>query len=219
MSKRILTPARKRYQLNWVNAYNRKHREIMQMYTQFLRLAFPERYLAISRKHQINHRDKCNARSRESVRRCREEYPHAHAIYSGLLRLAFPEKHHLPSIQRTKEWRKRNPERVKFLSKQWARNNPEKAKAVQIAGQIIRRTREKSAFVENCSQKILTLLQELHCHWCGDLLSNKTRCIDHVHPLARGGKHQPDNLVASCKSCNSSKGAKLVSEWRGRIAA
>lgn len=37
--------------------------------------------------------------------------------------------------------------------------------------------------------------------------------IDHVVPLSRGGTHDYDNLQCLCKSCNSSKGAKLMSEW------
>ena len=42
-------------------------------------------------------------------------------------------------------------------------------------------------------------------------------CIDHVHPLSRGGSNDPDNLVVCCWSCNSSKKDKLVSEWSGPI--
>lgn len=37
--------------------------------------------------------------------------------------------------------------------------------------------------------------------------------IDHIVPLSRGGTHDRSNLQCLCKSCNSSKGAKLMSEW------
>ena len=37
--------------------------------------------------------------------------------------------------------------------------------------------------------------------------------IDHVVPLSRGGKHEIENLLPACRSCNSSKGAKLLEEW------
>lgn len=43
--------------------------------------------------------------------------------------------------------------------------------------------------------------------------------IDHVVPLARGGRDEPSNVVPACKPCNSSKNDRLLSEWRGRIAA
>lgn len=37
--------------------------------------------------------------------------------------------------------------------------------------------------------------------------------IDHLVPLARGGLHQPSNIVAACGSCNSSKCDRLITEW------
>lgn len=38
--------------------------------------------------------------------------------------------------------------------------------------------------------------------------------VDHVVPLARGGRDEADNVLPVCISCNSSKGARLISEWR-----
>lgn len=38
--------------------------------------------------------------------------------------------------------------------------------------------------------------------------------IDHVIPLARGGRHAEGNLAPACRSCNSSKGDKLMIEWK-----
>lgn len=38
----------------------------------------------------------------------------------------------------------------------------------------------------------------------GDL---KWATIDHIHPRAHGGSHDPDNLTLACLSCNSKKGA------------
>jgi 5-methylcytosine-specific restriction endonuclease McrA len=37
---------------------------------------------------------------------------------------------------------------------------------------------------------------------------------DHVVPITRGGKSTLDNLVTSCKRCNSSKKGKTAEEWR-----
>ena len=38
---------------------------------------------------------------------------------------------------------------------------------------------------------------------------------DHVMPLALGGSNDAANIVASCPSCNMSKGAKHPIEWAG----
>lgn len=44
--------------------------------------------------------------------------------------------------------------------------------------------------------------------------SNKPLHCDHVHPKSKGGSDDLDNLVTACESCNTSKGDKLIHEWR-----
>lgn len=36
---------------------------------------------------------------------------------------------------------------------------------------------------------------------------------DHVYPIARGGLDEASNVVPACRSCNSSKCHRLISEW------
>jgi hypothetical protein len=43
--------------------------------------------------------------------------------------------------------------------------------------------------------------------------------IDHIIPLIRGGNNLAHNLVPCCRKCNSSKGSKLLSEWKPEIYA
>jgi 5-methylcytosine-specific restriction endonuclease McrA len=38
--------------------------------------------------------------------------------------------------------------------------------------------------------------------------------VDHVLPLILGGTNYEGNLAPCCKSCNSSKGARLLVKWR-----
>lgn len=52
------------------------------------------------------------------------------------------------------------------------------------------------------------------CSYCGDV--EATMRVDHVTLLSRGGTNEADNLVVACMPCNSSKGFKLLTEWRGR---
>jgi len=56
--------------------------------------------------------------------------------------------------------------------------------------------------------------QELpkECVFCGSMQDLQT---DHLIPRARGGTDSADNLVLSCRSCNSSRGDKGVFEWLG----
>ena len=54
------------------------------------------------------------------------------------------------------------------------------------------------------------------CHWCEEPIEGAPHA-DHVVPLSRGGAGTIDNVVVSCASCNLSKGAKLVEEWRPEL--
>jgi len=52
------------------------------------------------------------------------------------------------------------------------------------------------------------------CHYCG---SSENLTIDHIVAEVSGGAHTDDNLVACCRSCNSSKGTKSYDDflaWR-----
>ena len=46
------------------------------------------------------------------------------------------------------------------------------------------------------------------CQYCNRTAEN----IDHVVPRSRGGPHAWDNVVASCRACNSRKEDRLLSE-------
>lgn len=48
------------------------------------------------------------------------------------------------------------------------------------------------------------------CFYC----TEPADTVDHVVPLIRGGTNYEGNLVPACKSCNSSKSARTVAEWR-----
>jgi len=41
--------------------------------------------------------------------------------------------------------------------------------------------------------------------------------VEHVIPIARGGRHSIGNLLPACRPCNTSKGQSLVVEWRARL--
>lgn len=40
--------------------------------------------------------------------------------------------------------------------------------------------------------------------------------MDHVVPLSRGGRHSIGNILPACESCNLSKHASYLVEWRRR---
>ncbi|HEX8510460.1 MAG TPA: HNH endonuclease [Propionibacteriaceae bacterium] len=53
------------------------------------------------------------------------------------------------------------------------------------------------------------------CAYCGEC---RPLTMDHVVPLARGGRHAIGNLAPACETCNKRKGSMLLVEWRYRSA-
>ena len=52
------------------------------------------------------------------------------------------------------------------------------------------------------------------CYYCGEQVPPKELTMDHLVPLARGGRSNKGNLVASCKECNTRKKIMLPLEWQ-----
>ncbi|MBY0488404.1 MAG: HNH endonuclease [Gemmatimonadaceae bacterium] len=61
--------------------------------------------------------------------------------------------------------------------------------------------------LRDCSQR---------CVYCATPLDQHTATLDHVVPLARGGAHDPGNVVAACGPCNRLKGDLLPFEFFAR---
>lgn len=51
------------------------------------------------------------------------------------------------------------------------------------------------------------------CYYCEKKFSFKQLTMDHLVPLARGGRSTKDNLVPSCKDCNNLKKSMMPLEW------
>ncbi len=75
---------------------------------------------------------------------------------------------------------------------------------------------KRKAFKSHKRQRIYNKTQG-RCGYCGVNLAPDNFQVDHIHPLARGGTNLDINLVASCETCNKSKGKMTVSEFKEYI--
>jgi 5-methylcytosine-specific restriction enzyme A len=57
------------------------------------------------------------------------------------------------------------------------------------------------------------------CHWCRKETPVKELTMDHVVPIARGGKSTRSNVVPACKTCNNKKKQLLPMEWEACVQA
>lgn len=57
------------------------------------------------------------------------------------------------------------------------------------------------------------------CYYCGQKVGYANLTMDHIIPLARGGRSTKDNLVQCCKECNNKKKGSLPVEWEEYLEA
>jgi len=57
------------------------------------------------------------------------------------------------------------------------------------------------------------------CYYCGAQTPPKALTMDHVVPIARGGKSTKGNIVPACKTCNNRKKQLLPMEWEAYLNA
>jgi 5-methylcytosine-specific restriction endonuclease McrA len=60
------------------------------------------------------------------------------------------------------------------------------------------------------SRKSILTRDNYTCQYCG--AKEKQMTVDHVVPKRHGGKTEWENLVCSCRACNSRKGGRLIKE-------
>jgi len=56
------------------------------------------------------------------------------------------------------------------------------------------------------------------CHYCNCKTPIDCLTMDHIVPIARGGRSTKGNLVTACKSCNNKKKQLLPMEWEEYLA-
>lgn len=73
-----------------------------------------------------------------------------------------------------------------------------------------------------CKTIVNLLYRSQHrCEYCGfpfdDRVKGRRFTVDHVVPKTKGGSDEIENLKAACSSCNTSKGAKTIEEFRNML--
>lgn len=75
----------------------------------------------------------------------------------------------------------------------------------------VRREREKARELR-ASQWWKNEIAKGVCHYCGRKVGKDALTMDHVIPVARGGRSVKSNCVPCCKECNNAKKAKTPAE-------
>jgi 5-methylcytosine-specific restriction endonuclease McrA len=113
-----------------------------------------------------------------------------------------PEKRYLWQ----KEWRQRNPEKIKVSKAKERKNHPEKG---QYESRL-RRARILLAPGNGVTAEQWKYILTFYGNKCLKCGTTKNITADHVIPLVKGGAHDMTNIQPLCKSCNSSKHSSII---------
>lgn len=109
--------------------------------------------------------------------------------------------------------RRKNPE-VRAKSAQWWAENPEKHRIYQANRRSRKLNNPGSVGVSERDWLRLVNRYQSCCAYCGRKPDSIE--LDHVIPLSKGGRHAIGNVLPACTSCNRSKNARLLADWRFR---
>ena len=130
-------------------------------------------------------------------------------------------RYHQSRLEIAREYRKAHRDRIREFSAAYHQANAEAIRARKRdydsqnrdkgrAREERRRARKMAAGVYLVTAKDIRRLLAQPCAYCGA----KSEHIDHVLPLARGGRHSIGNLAPACAKCNQTKHSKTVMEWK-----
>lgn len=157
-----------------------------------------EQKRAYNRAYRILHRKKLDARNAEYRKAHSEEL----RVYSA-------------------NWRAKNQDRIRATRVRYSREHPEKQKAWaannldKIASYAaMRRAVKMQVTIEDrkaiaAVYRLAKSATRIPCYLCGKPTKKGKRHVDHVIPLATGGKHASSNLAICCAGCNQRKFKKM----------
>jgi len=109
--------------------------------------------------------------------------------------------------ENSRRYRQRHPEKQNEIHRNYNQRNPNVWRTIAQN----RRTRKLENGLFKVTIKDMNNILTKPCAYCG---SKKQITLDHVIPISRGGTHSIGNLLPACKSCNSKKHAKFITEWK-----
>lgn len=123
---------------------------------------------------------------------------------------AYYKKNKAILIQKMVEYNRKNKEAYLERMRRWRKNNPEK---VQVWVRN-RRLKVKNVWHKIADIERMLTAQSGKCIYCRvDITERKSREVDHIIPVSRGGTGDPRNLQLLCVSCNRKKRAQLPEEF------
>lgn len=195
---------------------SKSDREYRQKNSDTIRKRKRERYEA-NRNAILKQQGEYRQANKEAVRERKRKYAREHRDAIREYNRNYWQKNAAHLNMRQREYYQTNKEMFAKLRRKWRANNPG-----AVSATIARRA---CAELEgNATSELIEAKWEASdktCILCGKPIDNtvpprrpESRTIEHLTPIARGGRHDLDNISFAHWSCNSSKNNKTLEEYR-----
>jgi 5-methylcytosine-specific restriction endonuclease McrA len=180
------------------HAYNAANAEAIREYNRAYKVANAEAIRAY------------RAANAEAIREYNAAYFAAHPEYGAAYRAANAEA----IRERGRSYYANNVEARREYGAAYRAAHPE----VNRTRQQRRRARKKGNGGSFTIQEFLhmQLVQGGECAYCMGLYHPHALTIDHIIPIAQGGRHEAANICLACEKCNKSKNNRTPDQWINR---
>lgn len=184
-------------------AWRDKNPEYLRAYSAAYRLHNKDAICRMNRAWRAKNLESARRKSREWIRDNPDKANRARREWAS----RNPDKLRL----KNREYRARNIEAMREKSRAYWRNNPE----ARRANRRNRRARLRAAGGHVSAAEWQSILDRFNgkCAKCG---ASENIHMDHVVPLAKGGRHSIDNVQPLCQTCNLRKHTK-TEDYRGKM--
>jgi 5-methylcytosine-specific restriction endonuclease McrA len=109
-------------------------------------------------------------------------------------------------------WKQTHPEEYRIMSirngTEWRKKNPDKARAISRRAKEIRKKMIGSHTEEEW--EVIKKESGYKCKYCGRGSDEAKLSKDHIIPVSKGGTDYASNIQLLCISCNSKKSTKIL---------
>jgi 5-methylcytosine-specific restriction endonuclease McrA len=178
----------------------------------------PERMRELSRKYYAENPEKFRAlhkaerlRNPEKIRERFAAWAAKNKDHLKQYRAARYRANKEQDLANSKIWKAANAERIKEWMRRYRTENPQ-ASVIHQQNRRARKRQNGGKLSKGVAQKLL-VLQRHKCACCKANLRLVGYQLDHIEPLALGGRNDDQNMQLLCPPCNRSKHAKPPHEF------
>ena len=140
-------------------------------------------------------------------RKCKQEHSHPRCCPScaKIRQKKWREAHPDKKREATRRWRESNIERAREVNANWNKSNPDSMRL--ILQNYRAKKRDSGILSKGLAQRLYNLQRGLCACGCGEKLG-KDYHLDHIMPIALGGRNADDNIQLLKSTCNRQKHSK-----------